>query len=90
MPLVVAGYGGDVCLSMRWGARDILTDWASNDSLNAGMAGVFDIDLDQPEENVSDDELEDVSSRIMSGVVARASDAAVYSHASYNATSLLY
>lgn len=23
------------------------------------MAGVFDIDLDQPEENVSDDELED-------------------------------
>lgn len=28
------------------------------------MAGVFDIDLDQPEENVSDDEIEDgVSSR---------------------------
>lgn len=25
------------------------------------MAGVFDIDLDQPEENVSDDELEEVS-----------------------------
>lgn len=24
------------------------------------MAGVFDIDLDQPEENVSDDELEEV------------------------------
>lgn len=23
------------------------------------MAGVFDIDLDQPDENVSDDELED-------------------------------
>lgn len=25
------------------------------------MAGVFDIDLDQPEENVSDDELEEVT-----------------------------
>lgn len=25
------------------------------------MAGVFDIDLDQPEENVSDDELEEAS-----------------------------
>lgn len=25
------------------------------------MAGVFDIDLDQPEENVSDDELEEVN-----------------------------
>lgn len=25
----------------------------------ADMAGVFDIDLDQPDENVSDDELED-------------------------------
>lgn len=24
------------------------------------MAGVFDLDLDQPEENVSDDELEEV------------------------------
>lgn len=28
------------------------------------MAGVFDIDLDQPEENVSDDELDDVSAFI--------------------------
>lgn len=26
---------------------------------NEIMAGVFDIDLDQPDENVSDDELED-------------------------------
>lgn len=25
------------------------------------MAGVFDIDLDQPEDNVSDDELEEVT-----------------------------
>lgn len=29
---------------------------------NAAMAGVFDIDLDQPEENVSDDENEEVLS----------------------------
>lgn len=27
---------------------------------SAAMAGVFDIDLDQPEENVSDDENEEV------------------------------
>lgn len=30
------------------------------------MAGVFDIDLDQPEENVSDDEIEEVLLRKMS------------------------
>lgn len=29
------------------------------DTRAAAMAGVFDIDLDQPDENVSDDELED-------------------------------
>uniref|UniRef100_A0A3B4FXU0 Uncharacterized protein n=1 Tax=Pundamilia nyererei TaxID=303518 RepID=A0A3B4FXU0_9CICH len=29
-------------------------------SRSAAMAGVFDIDLDQPEENVSDDENEEV------------------------------
>lgn len=27
---------------------------------SAAMAGMFDIDLDQPEENVSDDEVEEV------------------------------
>uniref|UniRef100_A0A6Q2XEH3 Ribosomal protein S6 kinase n=1 Tax=Esox lucius TaxID=8010 RepID=A0A6Q2XEH3_ESOLU len=32
------------------------------------MAGVFDIDLDQPDENVSDDELEEVICSILSGV----------------------
>lgn len=31
------------------------------------MAGVFDIDLDQPEENVSDDELEDGVWKIVRG-----------------------
>lgn len=30
------------------------------------MAGVFDIDLDQPDENVSDDELEDGVSLLLS------------------------
>lgn len=30
------------------------TEWSA-----VAMAGVFDIDLDQPDENVSDDELED-------------------------------
>lgn len=30
------------------------------DRANRAMAGVFDIDLDQPEENVSDDENEEV------------------------------
>lgn len=31
------------------------------------MAGVFDIDLDQPDENVSDDELEDGVSYVNTG-----------------------
>uniref|UniRef100_A0A3P8Z728 Ribosomal protein S6 kinase n=1 Tax=Esox lucius TaxID=8010 RepID=A0A3P8Z728_ESOLU len=46
MASTVAGYGADVCVSMRQGGTK-------------AMAGVFDIDLDQPDENVSDDELED-------------------------------
>lgn len=33
------------------------------------MAGVFDIDLDQPEENVSDDELDDGVSSCPAGLV---------------------
>lgn len=35
------------------------------------MAGVFDIDLDQPEENVSDDENEEVLEWKMLNVTAR-------------------
>lgn len=38
----------------------------------ADMAGVFDIDLDQPDENVSDDELEDGVSRVNSDASANA------------------
>lgn len=33
--------------------------WLDTEWRAAAMAGVFDIDLDQPDENVSDDELED-------------------------------
>ena len=46
------------------------------------MAGVFDIDLDQPEENVSEDELEEVIFSILSGIVARVFDVIADSHAS--------
>lgn len=46
------------------------------------MAGIFDIDLDQPEENVSDDELEEVIFSILSGVVALVFDVIADSHAS--------
>lgn len=35
-------------------------DWSEPTERGAAMAGVFDIDLDQPEENVSDDENEEV------------------------------
>lgn len=38
---------------------------------SAAMAGVFDIDLDQPEENVSDDENEEVIERGVFVVNAR-------------------
>lgn len=39
------------------------------------MAGVFDIDLDQPEENVSDDELEEVTVLLAHAVHACSSPA---------------
>lgn len=57
---VVAGYGGRVCLSMRRGTPDILGSVTERTERSAAMAGVFDIDLDQPEETVSDDENEEV------------------------------
>ena len=38
---------------------------------SVAMAGVFDIDLDQPEENVSDDENEEVQEREMLSGAAR-------------------
>lgn len=38
----------------------------------ADMAGVFDIDLDQPDDNVSDDELEDGVSQVNSIASANA------------------
>ncbi|XP_035535575.1 ribosomal protein S6 kinase beta-1 [Morone saxatilis] len=56
---VVAGYGGGVCLSMRWGTPALLVSVTERYERSAAMAGVFDIDLDQPEENVSDDENEE-------------------------------
>lgn len=38
------------------------------DRASRAMAGVFDIDLDQPEENVSDDENEEVLVAKMAGL----------------------
>lgn len=53
----------------------------------AAMAGVFDIDLDQPEENVSDDENEEVLKRKLLKVPARAVRAETL-HARWLAVSL--
>lgn len=55
------------CVSMRqWRSWYFISDWVrERDQANA-MAGVFDIDLDQADENVSDDELGDgVSSQLL-------------------------
>lgn len=56
----VTGHGDGAFASMRREARSLLSLASGLTSRIATMAGVFDIDLDQPEENVSDDELEEV------------------------------
>lgn len=52
---------GDACDSLR--------SVTERSERSAAMAGVFDIDLDQPEENVSDDENEEVLWQMLSGAV---------------------
>lgn len=53
----VAGCSGDGS-PLKRGSGALFSDQNTETSAVA-MAGVFDIDLDQPDEKVSDDELED-------------------------------
>lgn len=53
----VAGCNGDGS-PIKQGERGCVF-WLDTEWSAVAMAGVFDIDLDQPDENVSDDELED-------------------------------
>ncbi|XP_053563313.1 LOW QUALITY PROTEIN: ribosomal protein S6 kinase beta-1 [Bombina bombina] len=53
-----SGDGGRVCEPMRRG-NGIPSRCGGKQKTSEAMAGVFDIDLDQPEDAISDDELED-------------------------------